>query len=810
MTRFIGLLFLKGTLITIFLLAASDKPVAQSPDFSFINDQFESYRQQALQEKIYVHTDKNFYLAGEILWFRLYNVDASFHKPLDISKVAYVEILDRNTNPLLQTKVALNKGGGNGSLQLPQDLGSGNYIFRAYTNWMKNFDPDFYFEKEITIVNTIKADLVSTQKAAPINYDVQFFPEGGNLVNGIESMVGFRVADQYGKGADGNGIIINQDNDTVLRFQTLRFGIGSFQFLPQGGKTYKALIDLPDGNRVAKELPKSYEQGYVFHIEKTENGSIRAIVQTHAGVDGQNVYLFVHAKQQIAAALSATINSSKAEFLIDETKLGEGIAHFTLFNNMRQPVCERLFFKRPANRLMIAAKANEQQYESRKKSIIDINTSDEKGTMQPADLSVSVYRLDSSDANRENIFSYLWLSSDLKGRVESAGYYFTETGPVVDKAMDNLMLTHGWRRFKWEDVLQTKTPSFRFLPEYEGHIVTGTVHNRENSKLASGVLSYLALPGSHFKFYAGKSNDSGQVHFFTKDFYGPQEIFAQAGGRERNFAIDIKTPFSERYSSARTSPFSLAEVSGHMLQSNSVSMQVGNTYAGDRLNKMLYPVHLDTSLFFATPTRTYVLDNYVRFPTMEEVLREYVQEIAVNKINNNLFLAGGRRDAAGIVYRYEPLVMIDGVPLFDDPNKVFGYDPLKVQELQIVNRKYFLGPASFEGIINFKTYTGRPEGLIIDPNATVLDYEGLQLHREFYAPVYETQEQRNNRLPDFRNLLFWAPDFKTNTLGKGQLSFYTSDQSGKYVVLIQGITPDGRAGSKTFTIDVINPLFVQH
>ena len=194
---------------------------------------------------------------------------------------------------------------------------------------------------------------------------------------------------------------------------------------------------------------------------------------------------------------------------------------------------------------------------------------------------------------------------------------------------------------------------------------------------------------------------------------------------------------------------------------------------------------------------------------MEEVLREYVQEVAVIKQNNKLRLESGRRDPAGILYRYEPLVMVDGVPLFDDPNKVFAYDPLKVKELQIMNRRYFLGASVFEGILNFKTYSGRPEGFISDPTATVLDYEGVQSQREFFAPVYESQAQVNSRMPDFRNLLHWAPVVSSNQSGKVQISFYTSDLAGKYMVVIEGITSEGRAGTTTFFFDVINPLFVQ-
>jgi hypothetical protein len=117
---------------------------------------FNDYKESTIQEKIYVHTDKNFYLTGEIIWFKLYNTDATFNKPLDISSVAYVEILDSLNKPVQQTKIGLKKGEGNGSFYLPPGIASGNYKLRAYTNWMKNFDAAYFFEKNITIVNLQK------------------------------------------------------------------------------------------------------------------------------------------------------------------------------------------------------------------------------------------------------------------------------------------------------------------------------------------------------------------------------------------------------------------------------------------------------------------------------------------------------------------------------------------------------------------------------------------------------------------------------------------------------------------------------
>ncbi|HEV3251208.1 MAG TPA: hypothetical protein VGZ71_09675, partial [Puia sp.] len=131
--------------------------------------------------------------------------------------------------------------------------------------------------------------------------------------------------------------------------------------------------------------------------------------------------------------------------------------------------------------------------------------------------------------------------------------------------------------------------------------------------------------------------------------------------------------------------------------------------------------------------------------------------------------------------------------------------PLKIKKLEIVTREYYLGSMAASGIMSYTTYKGDLDGFQLDPSSLVLEYEGIQLKREFYSPIYETDNQIASRMPDFRNLLYWSPDIKTDARGKEQFSFYSSDQKGRYRVVLQGITSDGLAGSQTFTFEVNKP-----
>ncbi|HAL83531.1 MAG TPA: hypothetical protein DCO83_15930 [Mucilaginibacter sp.] len=760
-----------------------------------VQNSFNLYKQTALQEKIFVHTDKNVYLPGEILWFKVYCVDGNDHKPLNLSKVVYVEILDNSQNPVVQAKVLMKNGMGNGSLYIPVSVNTGNCRFRAYTSWMKNFSPDFYFEKQISLINPLKSPEAIVATTAPA-YDVQFFPEGGNLVSGLKSKVAFKAVGQNGKGVKVVGLVIDQHNDTVARFKSLKFGMGSFSFTPASNNTYKAIIKTDNNTPITKNLPDINTRGYVMAMADDGSGQLDVSVKTTDNSTG-NVYLFVHTRQTVKAAETAVITNGTAHFLVDKNALGDGISHFTVFNSAKQPVCERLWFKRPAQQLFIDAGTDQQQYGVRKKVNVNILAKDKSGNALNAGLSMSVYRVDSLQTiDQSDISSYLWLSSDLKGQIESPDYYFKNANAETEEALDNLLLTQGWRRFQWNKVLENKPADFAFLPEYTGHIVNARIINTESGAPAKNIITYLGIPGKRVQLYTSKSDSTGHLLYATKDFYGPNELIAQTNQLiDSACRIDILSPFSEQYTKTPLPGFVFSAGMAGALQEHSLGIQVLNIYSGN-LIKRYYDPSVDSSAFYGKPYKTYKLDDYTRFTTMEEDLREYVSEDNIVNTRGNFHIKvlndRGFLDS-------DPLVLLDGVPVFNI-NKVFTVDPLKVKKLEVVPFRYYYGPVVEEGIFSFTTYKGDLGGVELDPHAVVIDYEGLQLRREFYSPVYDTETQAASRIPDFRNVLYWSPSVAEQ--GKGNVSFYTSDQTGKYVGVVQGLTQKGDAAAHYFTFEV--------
>src|SRR6266496_741300 len=351
--------------VLAFFQFAGPQVFSQDGIVSSIVNKFASYGSIALQEKLFLHTDKDFYVAGEILWFKIYYTDGASHKPLHLSKVAYVEVLNGTGKAELQAKVSLESGHSDGSFYLPVTLNSGNYIIRAYTNWMKNFDAGYFFEKKVTIVNTVKnAQQMAYTDSGRITID--FFPEGGNLVSDVQSKIGFKGTDNKGLGIDFLGSVINEAGDTVTRFRPFKFGIGNFLFRPISNHSYKAVIVLPNGTLINKPLPEVYNYGYVMNLYDKGEGFLAIIVYRKKISGGQNaeqLILAAHTRQVLhVVETKISDNSDSAIFLIDKTKIGQGITHFTLFSETGHPLCERLFFIRPASAISLKVTGDKDLY----------------------------------------------------------------------------------------------------------------------------------------------------------------------------------------------------------------------------------------------------------------------------------------------------------------------------------------------------------------------------------------------------------------------------------------------------------------
>jgi len=804
----------------ILLLVACHAGVyAQDPVITHLEDSWRQYQTTDYQEKIFMHTDKTFFLSGETLWFKVYNVDAATNQP-GISVVAYVELLNKEQSPVLQARVQLKQGLGSGSFILPSTIASGNYHLRCYTSWMKNFNPSGFFHQGVTIVNTFTSG--APDPAAPPSLAVNFFPEGGNLVYGLASRVAFKAVDIHQHGVDCSGVVIDDDKDTVAKFRSTHLGMGSFTFTPLKGKKYKTIVHLAD-TTITQGMPVIFDDGYVMHLVK-ENDKVKVLVSAATPpAPASSVYLFIHAHHRLTAIRQTVFAGSQAIFYIDIKDLDEGISHFTIFNQSHVPVCERLYCPRltQLNTMTITPQLSQSSYGPRKRADLTLATTDRSGVPVNANLSLSVFLIDSlQPVPTGNITTYLLLGSELNGVIEEPQYYMQDpsgdaagasgaadaatasNAADVSDALDNLLLTQGWSRFKWEDILQHKQPYFEFLPETNGSLITGRIIDKTTGRMAPPTIGYLSVPGKAFTFSASKSRADGSIIFNTKHFTGTGDIIVQTNGAtaDSNYRIDLANPFYDRTDGWTPATFNISPSLQNQLLGRSIDMQVENAYLRDLKRQWRPADEKDTLPFYGLGDHRYRLDDYTRFQTTEEVMHEYIEEVHLPRssgkvhfrVRNNLFNA---------YFDDDPLMLIDGVPVYD-AEKILAINPLKFRQIDIVARKFYTGALANDGIVSYKTYEGDLGGYQLDPNAIAIHYEGIQLQQEFYTPVYDRGTPPASRIPDFRNLLQWLPDINMGADGKMTTSFYTSDIPGTYLLFVQGITDRGQPGSRMVTFTV--------
>jgi hypothetical protein len=343
--------------------------------------------------------------------------------------------------------------------------------------------------------------------------------------------------------------------------------------------------------------------------------------------------------------------------------------------------------------------------------------------------------------------------------------------------------------------------SLPFSPEYEGVIISGTMFRRDSNIPAVTQNAYLSFPGTHPQLFTAQTDMSGRFEFLVKSPVGRREVLIQSARSPEKYGIVPDTPFSEEYSSRKPYPLSASELVKNTVLLNAIHSQT-KTYFQKATNDNA-PTLKDSVLFYGVPDKSYKLDDYQRFPTMEDVMREYVPEVMVKEKGNRrgLFVLNRRNEA---YFEDDPLVIIDGTPI-TATHRIIAMPATGVKTLEVVAHRYRLGPASFDGIVSLRTVKGQLAGLEPDPGAYAFDFEGLQAPRDFYTPVYQSSTQGNNRIPDFRNVLYWQPSMEVSSAGDHHVEFYTSDESGTFIIVVQGLTSEGIGGCSTSTFNVSEP-----
>ena len=333
------------------------------------------------------------------------------------------------------------------------------------------------------------------------------------------------------------------------------------------------------------------------------------------------------------------------------------------------------------------------------------------------------------------------------------------------------------------------------IPEYEGEIIRARVTGTDERGLRSmpGKNAFLSAPGSGENFYSEMIDDNGQVAFFTSNIYGDRELFLEIEQSESGH-LELVSPFLN-LPAGEIAPLQLWSGWGPALEQRSLSMQLEKNFNADTLCTLL-PAR--THPLFDERTRTrYVLDDYTRFPLMEELFIEFIAEIRARTVDGRRALQVRERDQLN---RYSfsannALILLDGIPVLDH-ERIFGYAPLLVQYIDIYESSFIFGSRIYSGVANFVTYKGTLPSMQFADNVRIVDFQGCSL------PLAFTCSDFGSGYPDYRQTLYWHPAL---TLGPGEsmvITCKTPAYGGRFDVVAEGLTPDGAAVCSQATLDV--------
>ncbi|MDR0231262.1 MAG: hypothetical protein LBI82_04000 [Dysgonamonadaceae bacterium] len=425
------------------------------------------------QEKIYVHTDKPYYISGEKIWFRAHLANAMNHEPVSVSRYVYVELFSPVDTVVTRVKIRHEEGAYHGYLSIPEDAPEGNYTIRAYTAFMQNLDEDYFFTKTVYIGNP-QADKKNQKLKSGDDFDVSFYPEGGSLMQGTFCKLAFKAMKSNGQSANISGMIYDQTGKEIKEFKSEHLGMGSFPFLAEKSKTYYAICKNDKGKTKRFDLPTAVDYGYALSVNRVKDKMYVSVLKPAEATQNDELYLLAHTRGMVHFADRWHHGKNH---LIQQEQFPSGVLHLILFDSGSNPVSERLVFINNQDQAQVSYLPDQENYNIRSLVKNRVTLTDSGGQPLAGSFSVAV----TSDRevkpdSTSNILTELLLTSDLRGNIENPAYYFQNTTSSA-LTLDLLMCTQGWRRYNIAELAQGRLSKPTIPIEIAPRKISGIVKN---------------------------------------------------------------------------------------------------------------------------------------------------------------------------------------------------------------------------------------------------------------------------------------------------------------------------------------------
>lgn len=760
------------------------------------------------QEKTYVQFDKNYYSPGETIWFKAYLFTGQ--DPSTASKNFYAELLDdagniidRKTSPIIKSSAA-------SSFDLSVKTTKSTLYCRAYTTSQLNGDTSFLFVKPIRIIVPAMVAMVARTKPNKVS-NIVFFPEGGDWTEDIKSNIAFKVTGDKAIPVQASGYVKDNTGAKILDFTTLHNGMGIFAITPVAGKTYTATWKDENAKTYTTPLPIFKSQGISLQIVDLPTGK-KFIIQRSEGADEtqKNIHIVAYMNQQLAYAANANLTEKKLVQGVLPTKdMPTGILQITVFDKNYKPLAERITFVNNHDYEFDAdAYLPQKNLTKRGLNTIEIVVSD----TFPSNVSVAVTDADlnQSEPFQDNIITHLLLTGDLRGKVTNPYYYFFSTADSAAFHLDLVMLTHGWRRYNWENVLAAKKTIPRWKESnylslngqvagtgYGGGFAPGTQLNGI-LKTVDSVSSFLSLPVSR----------NGKIFTDNLVFFDNAKLYFQFSDKKTQFDKSMMTvdnglrksyKISAIDSNSRVDPMTIdSTIVSRNIKVNNQAQKVASDFASkvhelagvtvtakakSSVDKM--DERYASGMFSGDAQKFDVANDPFAASSMSvfQYLQGKVAGLQINASQNPPSLTW--RGGSPTLYLNE--MQTDASQLSNTPMTDIAY--IKIF------RPGESGVISSSGGGAIVVYTKKGGDVTPDPNAKGLDYvllAGYSTIKQFYVPDYTTSTALTD-LDDIRSTVYWNPYiFLDKTRKKLKFKFYNTDITHRFKLIMEGFNDAGK------------------
>ncbi len=664
----------------------------------------------------------------------------------------------------------------------------------------------------------------SIARSVPIvlnQVDLKFYPEGGHPVIGEISMIAFEGVNEFGKGADIRGVVLDEADQLVTTFETFHQGMGAFRINYEAGKKYRARIVSPEIDKEFR-LPAPDQNPVLVVLRQTAEKLVLKVVGASGeySLKGFSKRKLVH-EERI---------SGKEEISIENVLLPVGIIRFVLYTKDEYPLSERLVFLNKAQNMHLRITADKEYYLPGDQVKLKVKTTNEDGEPAPMKFGLSVVDdqlISFADDKSDHILSYFHLSSELKGLVEEPVFYFDEEEEKAERALDLLLLTRGWSNYIWKYLLDTKAG---LLPE-KSRWVSGTLTDKKGVPVQGEV--YALERSGDKRMIKVKTTDRGR--FIIKDFdpslelclftRKPNKLDLNDRGTSDGTYVPGKYSWSLEDEVQITAPFTneASRVEVTMTDQESMDRFLDLSLEGSVSNLEEVIV-----VGLGSETRKSLTGSVVSISSKSmdnfsslNALNGKVSGVTISKnsgdpvVASDLSFSYARSFSTG---NGSPLVVVDGFALTPSISRHFLttaiFQPHEISSITYMDppeagRQY--GSKASNGVIflnsmsrishnaySYEVKEGKFNGVVLRPRE-------FSIVRDVYQLPKPAKTERGNReLLD--HLVYWNPEVVTDEKGKAELSFYTNDQVSNFRVVAEGISTDGEIGRGESTYYTSRPL----